>query len=110
VADATSTNWPGALTAAVTANEANHRGRSDWRLPNRVELESLLRLNANLPAIDAELFPNTAAVGYWSSTPYAISLDAWRVGFDYGRVSNAQMTFGNRVRFVRGGNEFDLLE
>lgn len=109
VADATSANWPDALTAAVTANEASHRGRRDWRLPNRVELESLLRLNANLPAIDAGVFPNTAAVGYWSSTPYAISLDAWRVAFDYGRVSNAQMTLGNRIRLVRGGDDFDLL-
>ncbi len=109
VADAISSNWDGALTAAVTANEANHRGRRDWRLPNRAELESLLRLNANLPAIDATVFPNTAAVGYWSSTPYAISLDAWRVGFDHGRVSNAQMTLGNRIRLVRGGDDFDLL-
>jgi hypothetical protein len=110
VADATSTNWPDALTAAVTANQASHRGRRDWRLPNRVELESLLRLNANLPAIDAAMFPNTAAVGYWSSTPYAVSLDAWRVAFDYGRVTNAQMTLGNRIRLVRGGDDFDLLD
>jgi hypothetical protein len=109
VADAASTDWSGALTTAVTANEAGHRGRRDWRLPNRVELESLLRLNADLPAIDASVFPNTAAVGYWSSTPHAISLDAWRVAFDYGRVTNAQMTLGNRVRLVRSDNTFDLL-
>lgn len=109
VADAISSNWDGALAAAVTANAGNHRGQRDWRLPNRAELESLLRLNANLPAIDASVFPSTAAVGYWSSTPYAISLDAWRVGFDYGRVSNAQMTLANRIRLVRGGDDFDLL-
>lgn len=109
VADAIDSDWDGALTTAVTANEANHRGRRDWRLPNRVELESLLRLNVSLPAIDAVVFPNTPAVGYWSSTPWAISLNALRVGFDYGRVMSAQMTLGNRIRLVRGGDAFDLL-
>jgi hypothetical protein len=107
--DALNSHWDGALTAAVTANKASHRGQRDWRLPNRVELESLLRLNANLPAIDTEMFPSTVPVGYWASTPYAISLDAWRVAFDYGRVSNNQMSLGNRIRLVRGGDAFDLL-
>lgn len=50
--------WSAALGVAVTANSSSHRGYTDWRLPNRTELESLVKIDASSPAIDTVAFPN----------------------------------------------------
>jgi hypothetical protein len=63
-------------------------GASDWRLPNRFELESLTSIDRYNPAIDTAFFPNTPSSWFWSSSPYAGSpYNAWLVTFDYGDVS-----------------------
>jgi hypothetical protein len=64
-------------------------GASDWRLPNRFELESLTsndRYYPN-PTIDTAFFPNTLSTWFWSSSPYATyASGAWGVYFSYGLV------------------------
>jgi len=63
--------WAQALGVAVSANSASYKGHNDWRLPNRNELESLVKIDVSDPAIDATAFPNTVSDWYWTSTNYA---------------------------------------
>lgn len=97
-------NWAAALTEAVAANSANYKGHNDWRLPNKNELESLVLITANNPAIDLNAFPATPSQFYWSSTTYTPDpAVAWVVSFNVG-VSLADLkTAGYVVRLVRSG-------
>lgn len=87
-------SWQDALKAAVAANAQNYLGYSDWRLPNRTELESLKGTGTT---IDGSFFPNTN-VFYWSSTPgWAVNFS----GFTYNE--NHPAHYNDAVRLVRGG-------
>ncbi|MEM9695625.1 MAG: DUF1566 domain-containing protein [Myxococcota bacterium] len=56
-------------------------GRTDWRLPNRIELTSLLQPSRN-PAIDSEAFPDTPADYFRATTYGAASVElSWSVYF-----------------------------
>jgi hypothetical protein len=63
-------------------------GFSDWRLPERDELESILDLSTHSPAIDPDFFPNTPYDDwYWTNTLTAWSSGhAWVVDFSSGDV------------------------
>jgi len=79
-------------------------GHSDWRLPNRNELQSIVDYSRYNPAIDTTYFPGTVASVYWSSTTYAFNiLDAWIVYFDDGSVGYGSKTATSYVRAMRGG-------
>ncbi len=104
-------DWQQALGVAVTANGASHKGHTDWRLPNRNELESLVKITASNPAIDTNAFPNTPSGWYWSSTPYTPApADAWNVRFDNGYAGASYHDGDYRVRLVRGGQLFDTFD
>jgi hypothetical protein len=84
----TGTTWVNALTAA---NNLDLCGYTDWRLPNRVELDSLL--NYGVTNITAELnasgFSNVGD-WYWSSTTIAGSPGyAGIVGLAYGHATSS---------------------
>jgi hypothetical protein len=102
--------WSAALGVAVTANTASHRGHTDWRLPNRIELESLVKIDASSPAIDTTAFPNTpssAIFHSWSSTTDASTpTRAWYVKFSVGNSGTLDKTESGYVRLVRGGQSF----
>lgn len=77
-------------------------GHSDWRLPNRHELQSIVDYGTRSPAINGTLFPGTASSSYWSSSSYANDASsAWHVGFSNGNVSNGSKTNYNYARCVR---------
>ena len=79
-------------------------GVSDWRLPNRNELQSLVDYSKSSPAIDTTYFPNTLASYYCSSTTFAESaLSSWGVHFGSGHFSTIGKTSSPLVRCVRGG-------
>ncbi|MBC8420655.1 MAG: DUF1566 domain-containing protein, partial [Desulfobacterales bacterium] len=76
-------------------------GHSDWRLPNRRELMSIVDYGRYNPAIDTAYFPNCGSSGYWSDSTYAgDSNQAWAVDFYFGYVLNKASN--NYVRCVRG--------
>ena len=93
--------WEQALTYCENLTLGGH---SDWRLPNRNELQSIVDYNRYNPAIDTTFFPGTVASSYWSSTTFAGSTgDAWYVFFNFGYVGSYYKAGNCYVRAVRGG-------
>jgi len=82
-------------------------GHSDWRLPAKKELVSIVdySIPSPGPTINAAYFPNTKSSYYWSSTTYAYyPLYAWRVHFSSGSaIYYAKYGSTFYVRCVRGG-------
>ncbi|MBM2837512.1 MAG: hypothetical protein HW415_137 [Deltaproteobacteria bacterium] len=79
-------------------------GYSDWRLPSKDELETLVDRSKSSPSIDTTFFPNTISSVYWSSTTYAgLTTNAWYVNFDYGYTFYNNKTNTYYARCVRGG-------
>ncbi|WP_053517485.1 DUF1566 domain-containing protein [Stenotrophomonas maltophilia] len=63
-------------------------GHSDWALPSRQELLSLVDLSRYSPAIDTDAFPDFPADWFWTADLCAwSSASAWSVYFGYGYVS-----------------------
>ncbi len=91
-----------AYIAAV--NVAGLCRASSWRLPNKIELQTLLDLGKagiTVPAIDMANFPNTQAGGYWTSAPNAQRVNlAWVVYFNDGLNGVAVKSSGAFVRLV----------
>ncbi len=100
-----SQDWPTALT---TARNSTFAGYTDWRLPTKQELESLVDNTCFSPAINDTVFPATVAYWTWTSTTNVGSpANAWIVSF-YGGNSNVGYKNGaGAVRLVRGGQSFD---
>ena len=99
--------WANALTAARASNFA---GYTDWRLPNKQELESLVDDKCYSPAINDTVFPGTVADWTWTSTTLAGGpAGTWIVEFFTGFTALRFKSSGNAVRLVRGGQSFDTL-
>lgn len=93
--------WQAALQHA---EEAVFAGRSDWRLPNKNELASLVEQRCDAPAINLRAFPNTPSSLFWSSSPDASHPNhAWNVYFGHGYVDYGYKDFASHVRLVRVG-------
>ena len=78
-------------------------GYSDWRLPNREELRSVVDYERYDPTIDTEIFSDTFSSNYWSAS-YDCGKSSVRTvdfddGFDFGH-SKSDIDY---VRAVRGG-------
>ena len=93
----TSKTWQEALDYVKGINTGTYSnfGYTDWRLPNRKELQSLIdrnRYNPTLPS--GHPFTNVQGVYYWSSTSYAISsYNAWIVSMGYGYVDDVSKSY-----------------
>ena len=92
--------------AFVTAvNAAGLCGATDWRMPEDVELQSIVHYGRINKAIDTAWFPNTPSNLFWSSSPYAnyAAFAAWAVNFSNGHVYPYGLSDNYRVRLVRAG-------
>lgn len=95
-------------TSLSVCGSLNLGGYSDWRLPTKKELITIVDYSIPYPGsmVNKTYFANARVWPYWSSTSYADSPHfAWVVGFDYGFVyeyEDKTQDFGY-VRCVRGG-------
>jgi hypothetical protein len=82
----------------------SYGGSSDWRLPSRVELQSIVDQRRSNPPSDPVMFPATPTDFFWSSSSYAgDSRSAWYVSFISGYVTFNDKGNANGVRCVRSG-------
>ena len=68
-----------------------------WRLPQRIELVSIVNYLAGNPA---STMPSTISTRYWSATP-GPSGQSWAINFGSGHVEPRSMTETNQVRCVQ---------
>jgi hypothetical protein len=93
--------WEQALT--YCEDTLTLAGYSDWRLPSRRELVSIVDHGTIGPCIDSTSFPNTLSF-YWSSTSSAYFTSyAWYVHFYHGYVDSYPKSYNHYVRCVRAG-------
>lgn len=79
-------------------------GYTDWRMPVRHELLSIVDYGRASPAIDLVYFPFTRSDQYWSGSPSAGNrFDAWYVHFELGDDFVNSKGVQRLVRLVRGG-------
>jgi len=88
-------------------NKAKLCSYSDWRLPTRKELMSLIHYSpteSSVGLLDARFFPHGTVDWYWTSENDASNPDhAWYVLFFNGRAMKAPKHQAKRIRLVRGG-------
>ncbi|MBF0317838.1 MAG: DUF1566 domain-containing protein [Nitrospirae bacterium] len=98
-------SWAAALNYVACLNTSAYIGYTDWRLPNRKELLSLLNrgtFGSSLPS--GHPFTNVQSNAYWSSTTSAASTGkAWTVYIYDGVEAAYDKTYNNSVWAVRGG-------
>ena len=90
------------LDFITSLNAQNYGSHNDWRLPTRIELQSIINYSNYDPAIDTAFFPDTQSFYYWSSSPRD-TVYAWFVGFEEGIVSTQGKDSAAYLRAVRGG-------
>ncbi|GAB4090822.1 IPTL-CTERM sorting domain-containing protein [Hydrogenophaga soli] len=105
-------SWPSALAQVSAANTAGYKGFNDWRVPNKTELESIVKRDVHSPAIDTTAFPNTATSNFfWTSTTYAPNpAYAWYIYFYDGDTFVHHKANNNFVRLVRGGPSYAVFD
>lgn len=96
-----------AASAAGAAAPSSVTSAQPWRLPNRIELASLLEWRCTLPAINSTWFPNMPLVHSgmtWSSSPrHNFVNNAQLMAFDVPGTIATLKTDARLVRLVRTG-------
>ena len=99
--------WQEALEFVAGMNREGYGGFTDWRLPNRREMRSLMSYEARLPALpEGHPFQDVFSGWYWTSTTAAINpAYAW-----YVHMEGARMFYGRKDESwffipVRGDSE-----
>lgn len=91
--------WAAAVTYVVGLNFAGH---SDWRLPNAIELHTLVDYGRITPCINP-IFSDASIASMWTSTTDLVdTANAWMVNFNNGYVYFSAKSGSLRVRAVRG--------
>lgn len=87
----------------AAVNAAHLCGSSDWRLPTRSELLSLVDYGApSVPLVDQGFLPDASADSWWTATTDWFG-NAWVVEFALGQSLATRPERPLRVRLVRGG-------
>lgn len=84
------------------ANDSDFAGYTDWRLPNKNELASIVEHRCWNPSVNNEIFPFARPSDYWTSTPVTTNQGmAWAIQFSGGDVQIEYKTSTEYVRLVR---------
>ena len=85
-------------------NDLTLASYSDWRLPSKKEVMSIVNYGTYDPSIDTTYFPGTSASEYWASTTNASNSScAWCVFFSNGHLTAYyDKSYSYYVRCVRG--------
>ena len=96
--------WEEALAYASSLSLA---GKTDWRIPNVKELQSLNDEKLSRPSFNKSFFTNISSGNFWSSTTLLSQqpTQAWDINVDYGIVSYNLKTAKEYVLCVRGGSD-----
>lgn len=91
-------------TLVIYARDLTFAGYSDWRMPNYLELLSILKCRDAAPLIYPS-FTHTVFRWYWSSTTNSVyTIAAYALHFSSGNVSDISKTSPDCcLRCVRGG-------
>lgn len=121
--EATSEMWTGSMcygspetytwaNALSKAKDSSFAGHSDWRVPNKKELESIIETCGWNPAINAtRLSASSSLYSYWTATSFAPNVDsAWTVDLSDGGIGAYSKTSTQYVRLVRGGQSLDAFD
>ena len=107
-------DWDVLVNAANQNNYGSATGLcgfTDWRVPDLLELSTIVNKGVSNPAVDTHYFPNTVANSYWTAMPKIYTsgttwyFKALSLNFKYGTDSISTRTTGYRLRLVRGGIE-----
>ena len=97
--------WADAAAFVRSLNDRAYLGRTDWRLPGREELRSLVRYDDGMPAIDTDVFEASCDY-YWCDTQCKNDTDlAWGFYFGYGCSYGRLKNIPSHVRAVSGGSD-----
>ncbi len=101
----TTYTWQAALQQAESVNSGGFAGYTDWRVPNRNELLSLVEFQCYQPSINRTFFPNVLSPWRsWSSSPNANNANtAWVAIFAAGNIMSDWKSTAYPARLVRGG-------
>ncbi len=101
------TDEPGKMTwqaAMDFCQDLALNDKTDWRLPDIDELQTILDRSNFDPAADKNIFSNIQSAAYWANTTNAYDTSyAWFVSFSFGYVANDSKSSHNYVRCVRNG-------
>ncbi|HDS09513.1 MAG TPA: DUF1566 domain-containing protein [Firmicutes bacterium] len=85
-------------------NKSKYGGFTDWRVPNKDELRSILDYSRSNPAIDLWYFPHCKVDFYWCSVTYEMQdYFGWGLFFGLGSGIVTGKNLKRYVRAVRGG-------
>ena len=88
-------------TTSPEAEGLTYATYSDWRMPNIIELISIIDYGETNPSIDAAIFELIITL-YWSSTTDATNTgNAWRVNFYSAAVVSGTKGNAHPIRPVR---------
>lgn len=99
--------WSEAQTDYVShLNKIRFGGRSDWRIPNKDELRSIMDYGRTEPAVDTNYFPTLDCDLYWTAMTYQMQpVFGWCIFSGLGSATAISKTSKRKVMAVCGGYE-----
>lgn len=96
-------NWDGFTHSHIDRlNEENYGGFSDWRVPSKYELRSLVDYRKYSPAFRRDVFRSLAANDYWCGVSYGLREDCgWVINLNVGAATvknKSLLSYGVAVR------------